>query len=200
VVNVHPLKREDRLAAERAGSRCVPGENECTALHPPAAGSPSAHTFVTYALSLVGRAVSTRAAVQVLGGVLIRAADGRMDLSATDMEFSLRLSLGAQVNVAGSEDVHDLGRRYTQSRWLSRPRQRPHRRESTRPVATPQRRRISSGESGKTLTCTACDSAALKSGLERAPPSSSSRNCTTRSVRAAPCGSCHPVACSARRS
>jgi DNA polymerase III subunit beta len=57
---------------------------------------------LTRALSLVGRAVSTRAAVQVLGGVLIRAADGRLDLSATDMELSLRLSLGAQVEGDGA--------------------------------------------------------------------------------------------------
>ncbi len=34
---------------------------------------------LTQALSLVGRAVSTRATVQVLGGVLLRAADGPMD-------------------------------------------------------------------------------------------------------------------------
>jgi DNA polymerase III subunit beta len=57
---------------------------------------------LTQALSLVGRAVSTRATVQVLGGVLLRASDGQMHLSATDMELSLRLSVGAQVEGDGA--------------------------------------------------------------------------------------------------
>jgi len=52
---------------------------------------------LTRALSVVGRAVSTRAAVQVLGGVLLRATDGRLELAATDMEVSLRLSAEAQM-------------------------------------------------------------------------------------------------------
>jgi DNA polymerase-3 subunit beta len=54
------------------------------------------------ALSLVGRAVSTRATVQVLGGVLIRAGDGQVELAATDMELSLRLSVDAQVEGEGA--------------------------------------------------------------------------------------------------
>ena len=54
------------------------------------------------ALSVVGRAVSTRATVQVLGGVLLRAAGGRMELSATDMELSLRLPIEAQVEGDGA--------------------------------------------------------------------------------------------------
>jgi DNA polymerase-3 subunit beta len=57
---------------------------------------------LTQALALVGRAVSTRATVQVLGGVLLRASDGQMHLSATDMELSLRLSVGAQVEGDGA--------------------------------------------------------------------------------------------------
>jgi DNA polymerase III subunit beta len=57
---------------------------------------------LTRALSVVGRAVSTRASVQVLGGVLLRAADGRLELAATDMEVSLRLSLEAQVEGDGA--------------------------------------------------------------------------------------------------
>ena len=57
---------------------------------------------LTHALSLVGRAVSTRATVQVLGGVLLRASEGRMQLSATDMELSLRLSVEAQVEGDGA--------------------------------------------------------------------------------------------------
>jgi DNA polymerase III subunit beta len=57
---------------------------------------------LTQALSLVGRAVSTRATVQVLGGVLLRASESQMELSATDMELSLRLSVEAQVEGDGA--------------------------------------------------------------------------------------------------
>jgi DNA polymerase-3 subunit beta len=50
------------------------------------------------ALGTVARAVSTRGAVQVLGGILLGAAeDGRLTLAATDMEISLRASLAGQV-------------------------------------------------------------------------------------------------------
>jgi DNA polymerase-3 subunit beta len=54
------------------------------------------------ALSLVGRAVSTRASVQVLGGVLLRGEQGTLQLAATDMELSLRLSVDAQVEGQGA--------------------------------------------------------------------------------------------------
>jgi DNA polymerase-3 subunit beta len=54
------------------------------------------------ALSLVGRAVSTRATVQVLGGVLIRVGDGQVELAATDMELSLRLPVDCQVEGEGA--------------------------------------------------------------------------------------------------
>jgi DNA polymerase III subunit beta len=53
-------------------------------------------------LSVVARAVSTRTAVQVLLGVLLRAEDGRLHLAATDMELSLRASLEAEVEGEGS--------------------------------------------------------------------------------------------------
>ncbi len=49
------------------------------------------------ALGVVSRAVSTRGAVQVLGGVLLRAEDDRLTLAATDMEISLRASLAGEV-------------------------------------------------------------------------------------------------------
>jgi DNA polymerase-3 subunit beta len=45
------------------------------------------------ALGTVSRAVSTRGAVQVLGGILLRAEEGRLTLAATDMEISLRASI-----------------------------------------------------------------------------------------------------------
>src|SRR5438093_6010217 len=57
---------------------------------------------LTRALSLVGRAVSTRASVQVLGGVLLRAAGGQLELAATDMELSLRLAVDCEVEGDGA--------------------------------------------------------------------------------------------------
>jgi DNA polymerase-3 subunit beta len=53
-------------------------------------------------LGVVSRAVSTRASVQILSGVLLRAEGGRLHLAATDMELSLRSSLEAQVNDEGA--------------------------------------------------------------------------------------------------
>jgi len=53
-------------------------------------------------LGIVARAVSTRASVQILSGVLLRAENGRMHLAATDMELSLRSSLDAQVEGEGA--------------------------------------------------------------------------------------------------
>src|ERR1041385_2624376 len=53
-------------------------------------------------LGVVSRAVSTRSSVQILAGVLLRAADGELQLAATDMELSLRTSLEAQVDGEGS--------------------------------------------------------------------------------------------------
>src|ERR671922_509152 len=48
-------------------------------------------------LGIVSRAVSTRATVQILSGVLLRADAGRLHLAATDMELSLRSTLEAQI-------------------------------------------------------------------------------------------------------
>src|SRR5213592_3070049 len=53
-------------------------------------------------LGIVARAVSTRASVQILSGVLLRAEAGRLHLAATDMELSLRSSVDAQVEGEGS--------------------------------------------------------------------------------------------------
>jgi DNA polymerase III subunit beta len=52
-------------------------------------------------LGLVSRAVSTRTAVLVLGGIRLRAEAGRLHLAATDMELSLRASLEAAVEGEG---------------------------------------------------------------------------------------------------
>lgn len=54
------------------------------------------------ALGIVGRAVSSRAAVQILGGILLRAEGDRVELAATDMEMSLRTSLDVAVEESGS--------------------------------------------------------------------------------------------------
>jgi DNA polymerase-3 subunit beta len=56
-------------------------------------------------LAVVARAVSTRTAVLVLGGIELRAEDGRLHLAATDMELSLRTSLDAQVADEGTAVV-----------------------------------------------------------------------------------------------
>ena len=48
-------------------------------------------------LGVVSRAVSSRGAVQVLGGILLQAEPGRLSLAATDMEISIRASLEGEV-------------------------------------------------------------------------------------------------------
>src|SRR6476659_9466980 len=53
-------------------------------------------------LAVVGRGVSTRTAVQILSGVLLRAAGGKLELAATDMELSIRTTLDARVDGDGA--------------------------------------------------------------------------------------------------
>jgi DNA polymerase-3 subunit beta len=53
-------------------------------------------------LSVVSRAVSTRATVQILSGILLRPAGDGLELAATDMELSLRTTLSAQVEGEGA--------------------------------------------------------------------------------------------------
>jgi DNA polymerase III subunit beta len=53
-------------------------------------------------LSVVSRGVSTRTAVQILGGILIRASGETVELAATDMELSLRTPLEADVQGSGA--------------------------------------------------------------------------------------------------
>ncbi len=52
-------------------------------------------------LALVARAVSTRTAVLVLGGIRLKVENGQLELAATDMELSLRTSLEADVDGEG---------------------------------------------------------------------------------------------------
>ncbi|MFZ0341236.1 MAG: DNA polymerase III subunit beta [Gaiellaceae bacterium] len=53
-------------------------------------------------LTLVGRAVSSRTAIQILSGILLEAHDGELGLAATDMELSLRAAVPAQVEGDGA--------------------------------------------------------------------------------------------------
>jgi DNA polymerase-3 subunit beta len=53
-------------------------------------------------LSIVSRAVSTRAATQALSGILLAASDDDVALAATDGEMGLRTALEADVSGAGS--------------------------------------------------------------------------------------------------
>src|SRR5436190_1059499 len=55
-----------------------------------------------HSLGIVSRGVSTRTTVQILSGILLEAADGKLRLAATDMELSLRTSLDARVESDGS--------------------------------------------------------------------------------------------------
>ena len=52
-------------------------------------------------LALVARAVSTRTAVLVLGGIRLEVENGQLELAATDMELSLRATLEADVDGDG---------------------------------------------------------------------------------------------------
>src|ERR1700759_4696594 len=53
-------------------------------------------------LSLVGRAVSNRTAIQILSGILLEARDGELRLAATDMELSVRATVPARVEGDGA--------------------------------------------------------------------------------------------------
>ena len=52
-------------------------------------------------LALVSRGVSARSTIQLLGGILLEAADGALRLSATDMEISVQTSSLAEVEEEG---------------------------------------------------------------------------------------------------
>jgi len=56
----------------------------------------------TSRLAQVSRAASSRGAVQVLGGILLRASNGLLELEATDMELSLRTTVPATVEGDGA--------------------------------------------------------------------------------------------------
>jgi DNA polymerase III subunit beta len=53
-------------------------------------------------LAIVSRAVSTRATVQILAGILLRPIGDELEVAATDMELSLRAALPAQIDGEGA--------------------------------------------------------------------------------------------------
>jgi DNA polymerase-3 subunit beta len=53
-------------------------------------------------LALVGRAVSSRTAIQILSGILLEAHNDELRLAATDMELSLRATVSARVEGDGA--------------------------------------------------------------------------------------------------
>lgn len=60
---------------------------------------------LTKALSLVGRTVATRATLPVLSNILISVADGRLKLTATDLEIGVSTWIGGQVEEDGALTV-----------------------------------------------------------------------------------------------
>ncbi|MDQ3672310.1 MAG: DNA polymerase III subunit beta [Actinomycetota bacterium] len=63
------------------------------------------------ALGTVARGLSTRGAVQVLSGILLRGEEGKLTLASTDMEISLRASISG--DIAGDGGVVVPGRLLT---------------------------------------------------------------------------------------
>ena len=57
------------------------------------------------ALGIVSRGVSSRGAVQILAGILLQTEGGSLQLAATDMELSLRMTVEAQIEGDGSTVV-----------------------------------------------------------------------------------------------
>jgi DNA polymerase-3 subunit beta len=64
-----------------------------------------ARTELAERLAIVGRGLSMRPTVQIFAGVLMQAGSGRLELSATDMELSIRTGLDADVDGEGSAVV-----------------------------------------------------------------------------------------------
>lgn len=56
-------------------------------------------------LDTIARAVATRPALPILGNVLLATEDGRLKLSATNLEIAITARLGAQVDVEGETTV-----------------------------------------------------------------------------------------------
>src|SRR6266566_885274 len=103
---------------------------------------------LTQKLGVVSRGVSTRTAVQILGGILLKAEAGKLLLAATDMELSLRASLEAQVDGEGAVVVPgrllvELARLLTRSSGIPSTARRSWRRlraSDARPLATSRAR------------------------------------------------------------
>jgi DNA polymerase III subunit beta len=57
---------------------------------------------LVHGLSLVGRALSTRTAIQILSGILLEASGDELRVAATDMELSVRAVVSARIEGEGS--------------------------------------------------------------------------------------------------
>ena len=60
------------------------------------------HERILSRLLLAGRAVSTRSAMPSLGGILVTATGGSIELRSTDMEIGLSLGLDAEIETEGT--------------------------------------------------------------------------------------------------
>lgn len=60
---------------------------------------------LAHGLSIVGRAVSTRSTLPVLSNILVQTDDGRIKLSATNLEMGINCWLGAQIDEPGAITV-----------------------------------------------------------------------------------------------
>ena len=56
-------------------------------------------------LAIAGRGLSMRPTVQIFAGVLMQAGSGKLELSATDMELSIRTGLDADIGGEGAAVV-----------------------------------------------------------------------------------------------
>ena len=60
---------------------------------------------LSYALSMVTRAVSSRATLPVLGNLLVVAENGQLQFTATDLEITITCQVAAQVHTPGAITV-----------------------------------------------------------------------------------------------
>ena len=62
-------------------------------------------TNLAHGLSIVSRAVSPRSSLPVLGNILIATDEGRLRLSATNLEMGITCWIGAKIEEEGSTTV-----------------------------------------------------------------------------------------------
>ena len=60
---------------------------------------------LAYALGIVSRAISTRSTLPILENILVATDDGRLRLSATNLELGITCWIGAKIDKQGSTTV-----------------------------------------------------------------------------------------------